>query len=250
MKSLHIVNRKGGVGKTTIALHAAWYFAERHRVLFLELDDQRNASSVLQEHAGDLVTSDLLSGPITIPPLDGPGIRLIAADDEIKKHEHARLIVENLSENMDRVGESYDLCVIDSGPSSSSLNLAPLFFATHALAPIAVHEFSVQGIKTLLRSIIGAKQSYNQELDFLGLLPNLFVAGRPSHQAMMEQIIAEVGTTLLFPGYISSRQGYEDAVTNREPVWKENKTASRTAGREIRFVLEKIEQRLWNGVDQ
>lgn len=85
MKSLHVVNRKGGVGKTTIALHAAWYFAERYRVLFLELDDQRNASSVLQEHAGDLVTSDLLSGPVTVPPLDGPGIRLIAADDEIKK---------------------------------------------------------------------------------------------------------------------------------------------------------------------
>lgn len=37
MKILHIINRKGGVGKTTIALHAAWYFAETRRVLFLEL---------------------------------------------------------------------------------------------------------------------------------------------------------------------------------------------------------------------
>jgi len=48
MKTLVINNQKGGVGKTMLAVHAAWFLAETgKRVLVVDLDPQANASYTL-----------------------------------------------------------------------------------------------------------------------------------------------------------------------------------------------------------
>ena len=45
MKTLVVMNEKGGVGKTNLVAHAGWYFAEHNRTLVIDLDQQANLSS-------------------------------------------------------------------------------------------------------------------------------------------------------------------------------------------------------------
>ncbi|MFC3216471.1 ParA family protein [Novosphingobium panipatense] len=48
MQTIVINNRKGGVGKTMLATHLAWFLAEDDaRVLFIDLDAQGNGSRTL-----------------------------------------------------------------------------------------------------------------------------------------------------------------------------------------------------------
>ncbi len=55
METIVINNQKGGVGKTTIAVHLAWYLAEAgRRVVILDLDAQGNATDTLARHGGVL----------------------------------------------------------------------------------------------------------------------------------------------------------------------------------------------------
>ncbi|NPD70128.1 ParA family protein (plasmid) [Lichenicola cladoniae] len=51
MKTLVVFNEKGGVGKTTLSLHGAWFFAERYRTLVLDLE--RLSKPLLQRVEAD-----------------------------------------------------------------------------------------------------------------------------------------------------------------------------------------------------
>ena len=47
MKTVSIINFKGGVGKTTLSFHLACYLAERGRVLLVDVDHQSSISFVI-----------------------------------------------------------------------------------------------------------------------------------------------------------------------------------------------------------
>ena len=50
MKTITIGNQKGGVGKSTLAVHLAFYLANKgFKVLFFDLDGQGNSSATLEK---------------------------------------------------------------------------------------------------------------------------------------------------------------------------------------------------------
>src|SRR3989344_8006099 len=65
VKTIVVNNQKGGVGKTMLAVHLAWFLAEERgaRVLFIDLDPQGNASYTLAAERTAGLSSSLLFGP-------------------------------------------------------------------------------------------------------------------------------------------------------------------------------------------
>lgn len=244
MKTLVITNRKGGVGKTTVAVHAAWFFAEKMRVLVLETDTQRNASSTLQDAVCDVSMSEMMTKTVSLPKLDGPGLVVVAADDEVNNLAHRQDgPVQQFVKNVQAIeaGGNFDLCIIDTAPAANYLNVGTLAVATHALAPINMSQYSVDGLTALLKQIVGVKQQMNPKLAFLGLLPNAFSPEKPSQKQALSDLMAAFGEQYMFKGTLGHRQAFADATAEGIPAWDIQKTAAREAGREIKRVLSQVE---------
>jgi len=246
MKTLGVNNQKGGVGKTTLAVHLAWFMAEAgRRVLVVDVDAQGNATDTLKHYAGSTSAADLFMPAARIVPSGSNGITLAAADSSLTDVDRgSAAAVMTLQQNLVAAAELFDICVIDTPPSLGLRSVACLVAASHVLAPIYLEDYSVKGVKGLLQTVIGVQRRYGREgMTFLGLLPSNFNTKSPRQRTHLEQLLREAGK-YVFPGQIVARDGYAEAVAERVPVWTLKRRSAQEAGREIRAVLAKIEERL------
>ena len=175
MNIITVTNQKGGVGKSTIAVHLAMALQERgDRVLFVELDPQGNASKTLEKAGGvaALQASQLFEEQqLTITTNEG--ITLINADAKMADIERAPLtVMSTFKDHLTALASQFDHCVIDTPPTLGLRMSAALIVANHVLSPIELEEYSIDGITKMLQTIFGVKSKWNPDLNFLGMLPN------------------------------------------------------------------------------
>src|SRR5947208_2019235 len=124
MKTLVLANHKGGVGKSAVATLLAQYCVRRgDRVLAIDLDHQGNFSAPLLRSGRPRVapvTSDVL---LTEAGAQVPGgsFVLVPAGDALLGLERQPALHTpfacNLADFLARVGERFDLCVVDTHPN-------------------------------------------------------------------------------------------------------------------------------------
>lgn len=246
MKTIVINNQKGGVGKTTVAVHLAWYLAEAgRRVLILDADAQANATDTLKRYTGRASAADLFKPGVEIQPSGIDGLTLAPADTsltDVDRGDAAAILT--LRQNLTAADEHFDVCVIDTPPSLGLRSVAALVAASHVLSPIYLEDYSVKGVKGLLQTFLGVQQRYGRsDTTFLGILPSAFNTKSPRQRAHLEQLLRDAGK-YVFPGQIVARDGYAEAVAERVPVWTLKRRSAQEAGREIRAVLAKVVERI------
>lgn len=243
MKTLVVMNEKGGVGKTNIVAHAAWYFAERHRALVIDLDQQANLSTTLGAHLATVESVDLFAevtqvadiGPLTVTRSTRELLGVEGVD---------RACIETFRDSLAANAKGYDVCIIDTPPALTNRTFGALLAADAVLAPIGINDYSIQGIAELLRAIKGVSTHYQRaEPLFLGLLPSIFDRKSRRERELFESLAEQAGK-LLFPGMVAKRDAYAKAASDSEPVWAMKGAAAREAGQEIRGVLEKVAQKM------
>jgi chromosome partitioning protein len=234
MSSVAVWSRKGGVGKTTVALHLAWYFARmrQQRVLAIDLDIQGNFSAALGEAQLRCRSSQLFERDFDILPLDtalAPGtgtIHLVGADPAIRSIESLRPsdAVGNFRAAWKKLRSDYDIVILDCPPSEHVAVLAALMTVRFALAPIDVGRWSVDGIAPMLRTYLGIQRSFNPELRFLGML-----ACRVDNRvAMAKEVLAQLAGAygqFLIPLKLSQRHAFAAVAVRGEPVWTDRGAA-------------------------
>ncbi|GAB4343313.1 MAG: hypothetical protein Kow0099_21600 [Candidatus Abyssubacteria bacterium] len=166
MKTLAVVNQKGGCGKTTIATNlAACLAASEQRVLLVDMDPQGHAAmalgidpDTLEASLYDVLTTDndrVELSSIIIPKSEtlavAPSNILLSAMEQQLAGTTGR--EDRLRECLAEIVPRYDYCIIDSPPSLGLLTMNALRAAQLALIPVDMSWLSLQGAHKLLQTI-------------------------------------------------------------------------------------------------
>lgn len=251
-KILAVINQKGGVGKSTSALHVGLRAIEfKQRVLFVDLDGQANGTASLLAINRDFdipakaaMASDLFRSrpPKSHRPYDcNNGISLLAATSEEMERIEQRpdSVLGYFKNNFKALAGEYDLIVFDCPPHQGNRFRAALSVADYAIAPILLDDYSLAGIQQLLKTVQRSRKE-NPALQFLGLLPNKVMA-RDRDQA---DVFAELRSSVpqyLFPVAIHQRSRVANGIANGVPAWK---SGNPTAGREWKKMCDAVLQRM------
>ena len=163
MRTISIINLKGGVAKTTSSINIAYILTQRgYKVLLVDNDKQGDCSRGLNRRTSD-----------------GDGIDRIMTD----RHPDMQSLIhntdyENMEVVMDRVrpqqnrlrkalqqvSDQYDFCVVDNAPDINISVINALTAANDVLIPVEVDDNTLEGMKELLEQIEEVREELNSEL--------------------------------------------------------------------------------------
>lgn len=244
MKIITIANQKGGVGKSALSLHIAFYLHELgKKVVFIDLDPQGNSSSVLGKTDFQAVASasSLFQDNFSLDtPL--PDAVLLKGDASLVNNLDIKLFVQNMNQLIKSIDDE-TICIVDTAPTASALQIAPLIVSDCVVSPIELESFSIAGIASILNTLNNIKEQYNPRLNFLGIVPNRVKGVSHRQLTLLEQLRTSYSQYLLDPDFkINERQAIPEALDQGIPVWRLGKTSAREVGKEMKAVVSKIYQ--------
>ncbi len=159
MHSIAFATIKGGVGKTTLAVHTAAALADRgHTVLLMDLDPQAHASLVLGLEPGDRPCAADAFGPNPSHKLDqvvvasakrnnlyiAPSCPRIATIERELFHWGHRLSA--IPRALRTLSWEPDVVVLDTPPNRGAFTQAVLAFSDIVAAPVPAGAYALQGL--------------------------------------------------------------------------------------------------------
>jgi chromosome partitioning protein len=192
MRSIAILNQKGGVGKTTTAVNLSAALAKMgHRVCVLDLDPQAHASLHLGLSFSDGSPSmyEVLTGDVTLAQarqqvdenlwVIGSHIDLAAAEVELVGVVGREVILrDKLSDDKNNPDSpDFDYLIIDCPPSLGILTLNALAAVDEVILPLQPHFLALHGLSKLLQTVELVSKRINSRLKLTGVVFCLFENG-------------------------------------------------------------------------
>ncbi|MCM1217524.1 MAG: AAA family ATPase [Lachnospiraceae bacterium] len=186
MKTVAIINMKGGCGKTTTAVNMAHILGRHYgkRVLLVDNDKQGNASKAYAVHSYGLPSvADILTGGTDILEVirktDFDFIDVIPANMHLLT-ANLEIIMDQeieqqtiLRDQFERVDPMYDYCIIDCPPDINISVINALVAADEVIIPVKIDGYSLDGMEELEKQIENVKE-LNPKIKFRGCLVTMF----------------------------------------------------------------------------
>lgn len=189
MRSIAVMNQKGGVGKTTSSVNLAAALArEGRRVCLVDLDPQGHASFHVGVEAGpDMPTVyDVFTQQTTLDDtrqLVGENLSLVpanidlaAAEVELAGSQGREFLLRNAIQHW-KDQNRFDYVVMDCPPSLGILTINALTAVGEVFIPLQPHFFALQGLSKLFETTALVTRRLNRELRVTGVMMCLYESG-------------------------------------------------------------------------
>jgi chromosome partitioning protein len=229
MHTIAIANQKGGVGKTTTAVHlAAGLALQGQRVLIMDLDPQANASTWLGVEGGrslyewfgsggekpfvDVVEETAWSGLHIAPSSQWMhGIDQVIRDEVVPQIMIRKAIGQLPS-------DAYDFVVLDTAPGLGILTVNALAAADSLLVPVAAHVMSLAGLAQLQQTVGKVQEGLNPKLAGPKVLA-CRVDARTNHSREVQKALQSRFGRNCLKTYIRENIAVAESYSHAQPVF-------------------------------
>ena len=273
-KKVSLINMKGGVGKSTLAVNLAWQFAGLRKwdkkVLVVDLDPQFNASQYL---IGAYKYNEILKKNIptvwdvfeqlthtpgkgkptpldqksvlynVVSHSDGSRIDLIPSRLELayslrnpgQKESLLSMLISNIEDD-------YDLILLDCAPTESILTTAAYLTSNYILVPVKPEYLSSIGLPLLVRSMEEFKDGPygNHDLQLAGIVFNATSEYVPEEIKAKKEVkgIAAKNEWYVFKAEVSYSRSYPKGAREGRPIFSTSYARTSQAKRFHAFAVE------------
>ena len=189
MRSIAVMNQKGGVGKTTSSVNlAASLSRQGKKVCVIDLDPQGHASFHLGIEAGPEMTTvyDVFSQQTTLDDarqlvaenlsVVPSNIDLAATEVELAGVPGREFILRNAMQHW-KEQNRFDYIIMDCPPSLGVLTINALSAVGEVFIPLQPHFFALHGLSKLFETTALVTRRLNRELKVTGVMLCLYESG-------------------------------------------------------------------------
>lgn len=218
-----LINQKGGIGKTTAAIHLGTGLKIRgFKTLIIDMDAQCNLTLTLRgDYQHKPTIMDAILGKIdifdTIQHLDEvdviPGSNNLASLESKISPEGKEFFLEDAIKPLK---EEYDFIILDSPPALSLITVGIMCAADSIIIPAGMDLYSFQGTGQLYRTYKAVKENCKPELEIDGIL---VTQNSISLKSTLDEIAKKMHTQI-FDTIISDNVMVKHAVINQMSLYK------------------------------
>lgn len=207
VQSVALANQKGGVGKTTTAIHLAHGLSiGGARVVLFDLDPQGNATVALQGMGSENQADSLPASLSLLRPVQERFWLLGSPGAEHPIHRatsvdmHALL---RLSGELESAGIQW--LIVDCPPRMDEWGWAGLQLCESVMIPVQAEFFAMHGLSQMMRTLEQAQAEYPGRAHLMGVLPTLV----DPREAIAREVVQDLRKHL--PGKVFRTAIFRDA---------------------------------------
>ena len=231
MRTIAVVNQKGGCGKTTVSINLGSALAGTGQgVLLVDMDPQSHCAvglavpeEQIEQSIYDVLISTSRNEPIKLTEIlwqISDRLELAPASFDLSAFEQQMVgIAEReccLKDALDLIKNDYDYAVIDCPPAVSLLTFNALRAATDVIVPVETGYFALHGLSKQLETLSILCRRHNQQVD-VRVLASMY----DIRTKMAREILAELRSHFadkMFKTVVSFNTKIKEASSFGQPV--------------------------------